>query len=446
MSTVLLKNARLVNEGKVISSDVLIRNDRFEKIAPRVNVPHEKFEEINCDGKLLLPGVIDVHLHFREPGLTQKGDLESESKAALAGGITSFMEMPNTLPSATSPETVEEKFSLARRKAYGNYSFYIGATSQNLEELKKADPSTLAGIKIFMGSSTGNMLVDDPAVLEKIFAECESLIAIHAEEEKIIRENYRRVLEKYSGNLPPQAHPEIRNTRACLEASSKAVRWAQKYGTRLHILHLTTRDEISLFSAKEKPGRKNITTEACVHHLLFDKKDYHQLGNKIKCNPAIKEEHHKQALFQGLLDGHIDLISSDHAPHLAGEKNRPYAEAPAGIPMVQHTLPLMLEFHREKKIPLETIVEKMCHNPALCYNIPDRGFLREGYKADCLLVDMDQPHSVQSNDLLYKCGWSPVSGKILHAQITHTILNGDIAYRQGKFHGGHGERLKFDRQ
>ncbi|MEX0968614.1 MAG: dihydroorotase [Bacteroidia bacterium] len=445
MGSTLIRNARIVNEGKTQQGDLLIRDGRIEKIADSITAPSHQHKIVEAEGLCLLPGVIDNHVHFREPGVTRKANIYSESRAAVAGGVTSFMEMPNTVPNAVTLSLLEEKFALAQQKAFANYSFYLGATNDNLEEIKKADPGQICGIKVFMGSSTGNMLVDDEQTLGKIFSESPMLIATHCETEEIILRNLEQAKKRYGADIPFSAHPEIRSVEACLLSSQKAVELARKNSARLHILHLTTAEEISLFTNKIPLADKKITTEVCVHFLWFDASNYNEMGSKLKCNPAIKEARHREALMAALLENKIDIVCSDHAPHLPDEKNRPYLEAPAGIPLVQHTLPAMLEFVHQKKITLEQVVEKMCHAPAMVYQVAERGFIREGYFADLTLVDPEKPTLVEAKNIYYKCGWSPFEGEIFHGQVLKTWVNGKPVWENGTWGETAGQRLQFNR-
>lgn len=444
MSTFIIRNAQVVNEGRTSAADVLVKDGLIERIAPAIEV-EEVVKEVNAVGRYLLPGVIDVHVHFRQPGLTEKATIATESRAAVAGGVTSIMEMPNTKPLTVTLERLEEKFELAKGHSATNYSFYLGATNDNLEELKRADSSRMAGIKVFMGSSTGNMLVDDEQMLERIFGECDNLIATHCEVEDIIQQNLKQAKERWGDEVPFTAHPEIRSVEACYKSAEQAVALARKAGARLHILHLTTEEEIPLFEAGPA-GDKLITTEVCPHFLYFSKDDYEEMEGLIKCNPAIKEAWHGQALLQALKDGRIDLVSSDHAPHLLHEKEQPYLSCPSGIPLVQHTLQALLEYVAEGELTIEQVVEKMCHNPALAYGIKDRGFVREGCAADLVLVDLKQPDEVTRENIYYKCGWSPFLGRTFSSSILRTWVNGHLAFENGHFwETDCGERLEFQR-
>ncbi len=453
MKDIVIKDAKVVNEGKILKdTSLLIRNGYIEKIF-RDEVPANvlaQAEVIDAAGKLLLPGIIDDQVHFREPGLTHKADLFTESRAAVAGGVTSFMEMPNTVPQATTQEILEQKYSRAAEVSLANYSFYIGATNDNLEELLKTDPSKVCGIKVFMGSSTGNMLVDNPETLSNIFSKSKMLIAAHCEDEQIIQANIALAKEKYSEDVPVSEHPKIRNATACFNSSSKAVELAKRYGTRLHVLHLSTAGEIALFEAGSVKN-KLITNEVCVHHLWFCDNDYEKLGNKIKWNPAIKSANDRQGLIKALNDNKIDIIATDHAPHTSEEKQRSYFQAPSGGPLVQHSLIAMLELSRKGTISIEKIVEKMCHAPADLFGIEKRGYIRKGYKADLVLVDTGR-WTVSKENILSKCGWSPFEGESFYYFINQTFVNGKLVYEnndpncRGIFHEGPlGERLTFNR-
>ncbi len=440
--TYLIKNAWLINEGAERITDVLIKNGRIEKIDPSQRAPSEQHETINAAGQYLFPGIIDNHVHFREPGLTSKGDLLTESQAALAGGITSTMEMPNTNPPVTDLERLQEKFDLASQKCLTNYSFYLGASNDNLETLKRANDLDICGVKVFMGSSTGNMLVDDKKMLEKILSNVKNLVAVHAEDEQVIKDNLYTIKRIYGEDPPIEAHPKIRDERACYDASNQIINLARKYRSRLHILHVTTQEELGLFDTAPLE-EKYITAEACVHHLYFDNRDYEKFGNKIKCFPSIKEPRHKKGLLQGLKEGKLDMIASDHAPHLLNEKDTNYLNAPGGIPMIQHTLPIMLKFYHQGLVSLPFIAAKMAHNPALAYGIKDRGFLREGYYGDCTLVDPASSYAVHKDNIHYKCNWSPFEGSELPAKVTHTFVNGNLVYENNQFGKQSGMQLSF---
>ncbi|MBI5372578.1 MAG: dihydroorotase [Sphingobacteriales bacterium] len=447
MQNYLIRNIQIVNEGSIRTADILLANGRIERIAPQIGSVKENYTEINGEGKFLLPGCIDDQVHFREPGLTHKATIGSEAKAAVAGGVTSFMEMPNTIPNALTQDLLEEKYQIAARSSLTNYSFYMGTSNNNTEEVLRTNEKKkdICGVKIFMGASTGNMLVDNPNTLDRVFAESELLIATHCEDETIIKRNRERV--SGSGReLVPADHPLIRDEEACYASSLYAIQIAKKYGTRLHILHISTEKELSLFTNLFPLKDKRITSEVCVHHLHFTSADYATLGNRIKCNPAIKAPHNKEALWKALLDDRLDIIATDHAPHLLEEKEMPYEKAHAGLPLVQHPLLLMLHYHRQGKISLEKIVEKMSHAVADCFQVAQRGYIREGYYADLVIADLEQPYTVTRENLLYKCGWSPLEGFRFPATITHTFINGRLVYGNGVWDESQwGERLRFDR-
>lgn len=446
MGNILIKDTQIVNEGKIIPTDLYIKDGKIEKIASSISNIKEDHTEINAYEKYLFPGIIDDQVHFREPGLTHKADIYHESRAAVAGGTTSFMEMPNTSPPALTQQLLEEKYVLGAKNSLANYSFFMGVSNDNHEEVLKTDPKTVCGIKIFMGSSTGNMLVDKENTLKKIFSQSPLLIATHCEDEQTILQNLEKFKKKYGENIPIECHPEIRNEEACYKSSSFAVSLAKKYNTRLHILHISTDKELELFNNTIPLEEKKITSEVCVHHLWFDSFDYDLLGNKIKCNPAIKTFRDKNALLEGLLQDKLDIIATDHAPHALYEKEKPYLHAPAGIPLVQHSLNIMLTFYHQKKITLEKIVEKMCHAPAICFNIEKRGFIREGYWADLSLVDTNVEWNVTKNNIFYKCKWSPFELTQFKGRVTHTFVNGHLAYKDGVFDNTQsGQRLSFDR-
>lgn len=441
---ILLKNATIVNENQIFESDLLIENDLISKIEK--NISEENVDQIiNASGKYLLPGIIDDQVHFREPGLTWKGDIESESRAAIAGGITSFMEQPNTVPNAVTQELLEEKYQIAAEKSFANYSFLMGGTNDNLEEVLKTNARNVAGIKLFLGSSTGNMLVDNPETLEKIFSSTKMLIAVHCEDEATIRKNTESFKEQYGEEIPVTAHHLIRSEEACYISSSKAIELAKKTGARLHIFHLSTAKEMELFRNDIPLKDKKITAEVCVHHLTFTNEDYETKKNFIKWNPAVKTQKDKDGLWEALLDDRIDVIATDHAPHTLEEKSQNYLKAPSGGPLVQHALNVMLENFKNDKISLEKIVEKMCHNPAILFQIEKRGFIKEGFKADLVLVDLNEKYTVAKENILYKCGWSPFEGTEFHSKITHTFVNGFLAFENGKVsEEKYGERLLFD--
>lgn len=447
MQKYLIKNINCVNEGSINVVDVLISNERIEKIAPRIPTASGSYIEIDGEGKFLFPGAIDDQVHFREPGLTHKEKIYSGSKAAVAGGVTSFMEMPNTVPPALTHQLLEEKYNIAANSSLANYSFFMGVSNNNTEEVLHTNKrkNDVCGIKIFMGSSTGNLLVDNYITLDKIFSESELLIATHCEEESMIKENLERI-KKEKADLQPSDHPLIRDEEVCFESSFKAVQLAKKYGTRLHILHISTERELQLFTNMLPLKDKRITAEVCVHHLHFTADDYAQYGNLIKCNPAIKASHNKEALWAALLDDRLDVIATDHAPHTWEEKNEPYEKAHAGIPLVQHSVLLMLQYFKAGKISLEKIVEKMSHAVAECFEIKDRGYIREGYYADLVIVDTNAQTTVSKNNILSGCGWSPFEGHTFPAAITHTFVNGNLVYGDGVWNESvGGKRLEFDR-
>jgi len=444
MQKYLIKNIEIVNEGKIMNADVLISGERIEKIGPQLN-PKENLVEINGEGKHLLPGAIDDQVHFREPGLTHKANIYTESKAAVAGGVTSFMEMPNTVPNALTLELLEDKYLTASQTSLANYSFFMGVSNTNAAEVLKVNKhkADICGVKIFMGASTGNMLVDNYNTLEKIFSESELLIATHCEDEKIIRQNYERLkLEK--GILSASDHPLIRDDNACYESSLAAIQIAKKFNTRLHILHISTEKEIQLFGNMLPLKDKRITAEVCVHHLHFTADDYERLGYKIKCNPAIKALNNKEALWKALLDDRLDVIATDHAPHLLSEKEGDYEHAHAGLPLVQHPVLLMLHYHKLGKISLEKIVEKMSHAVADCFHIKERGYIREGYFADLVVADLQTSTTVCKENILYKCGWSPLEGFTFPASIEKTFVNGRMVYGNGVWDESmKGQRMRF---
>lgn len=444
MSTILIQNARLINEGTIRETDVYCKDGFIEQIGSGLTKPADTV--IDAKGNYLLPGVIDDQVHFREPGLTHKATIQSEARAAVAGGVTSFMEMPNTVPNVLTQELLAQKYDIAARTSLANYSFFMGGSNDNISEVLKTDPETVCGIKIFMGSSTGNMLVDNVTVLEEVFRQSPMLIATHCEDEATIRANTARYKELYGDDVTARIHPLVRNEEACLKSSSLAVELAKKHNTRLHILHISTADELSLFTNAVPLKEKRITAEVCVHHLWFDADDYDRLGNLIKCNPAIKAPHHKPQLWQALLDDRLDIIATDHAPHTWAEKQQPYWQAPSGLPLVQHPLLIMLEAVQQGKITLEKVVEKMCHAPADCFQIDRRGYVREGYWADLVLVDPGRKTAVAKGNIQYQCGWSPLEGTVFGAAVTHTIVSGHLAYADGQFKETvSGKRLRFAR-
>jgi len=447
MSTTLITHATIVNEGKQVLADLIILNERIDKILPAGSeIPFTPDTTLDASGSFLLPGVIDDQVHFREPGMTHKGDIYHESRAAVAGGVTSYMEMPNTSPQTTTQKLLEEKYELASAASLANYSFYMGATNDNLAELLKTDPASVCGIKIFMGSSTGNMLVDNPDTLTSIFSQSPMLIAVHCEDESIILNNIMKARERFGEDVPVYLHPVIRSEKACFQSTHLAVSLAEQYNTRLHILHLSTAREMSLLKSGIPLAEKRITAEVCVHHLLFDDKDYFTRGNLIKWNPAIKSAADKDALLHALIEGKIDVVATDHAPHTMEEKQNTYFKAPSGGPLVQHSLAAMLEFYTRGLLSLEMIVEKMCHAPATIFKVSERGFVREGYFADLVLVKPDEPWTVSTNNLHYKCQWSPLIGLHFSNRVTHTFVNGHLAYNEGTFNGKlKGRRLTFSR-
>jgi len=440
----LLKNAQVINEGSIIKTDVLIQGDRIAKIATEIN--DAEAEVINLNGKFLMPGVVDDQVHFREPGLTHKGRIYTEARAAVAGGITSFMEMPNTKPQALTQELLEDKYQIGAKDSLANYSFFMGASNENLDEVLKTDPKHVAGVKIFMGSSTGNMLVDDKEVLNSIFSKCDMLIAVHCEDEGTIRKNSAQMKAEYGEDLPIRFHPIIRNEEACYKSSSMAVELAKKHDTRLHILHISTAKETSLFRNDIPLKEKRITAEACIHHLWFDESSYDDKGTYIKWNPAVKSASDRAGVWEALLDDRIDIIATDHAPHTMEEKENTYFKAPSGGPLVQHALVAMLEFYHQGKVSLEWIVNKMCHAPADCFQLKERGFIREGYYADLVVLDTDKSWTVAKDNILYDCGWSPFEGTEFKSSISKTFVNGNLVYDNGTFdESTRGMRLEFDR-
>lgn len=448
MKKLLIKNARIVNEGTITEGDVFIENGIIVEIANSISAKSPDLTMIDAEGNYLIPGIIDDQVHFREPGLTHKETIETGSRAAVAGGITSFIEMPNTNPQTTTIEKLQEKFDLAKNSSYANYSFMFGGTNDNLEEILKVDPKTTAALKLFLGSSTGNMLVDNPKVLEEIFLKSPLMIAVHCEDEDTIQKNLAEYVEKYGDDIPMEFHSKIRSEEACYISSSKAVALAKKTGARLHVFHVSTAKELKLFDNKLALKDKKITAEVCVHHLWFNDSDYSKKGTFIKWNPAIKTQKDQDALLKGLLEGRIDVIATDHAPHTKEEKKNVYTKAPSGGPLVQHALPAMLQMHHQEKISLEQIVEKMCHNPAILFQIEKRGFIREGYKADLVLIDLNAPWAVQPSNTVYKCGWSPFDGVTFKSRVTHTFVNGQLVYKNFKFmpFTQVAEQLTFDRK
>ena len=446
MRTVLIKNAQIVNEGTITSGDVLIEADRIAEIAPSISVKNADTKVIDADGFYLIPGMIDDQVHFREPGLTHKATIKTESRAAVAGGITSFIEMPNTVPQATTIDLLEEKFAIAAKDAHANYSFMFGGTNDNLSEILKVDKTKVAGLKLFLGSSTGNMLVDNPKVLEEIFSKTDLLISTHCEDEATIRKNLEQAIAIYGDDIPMEKHPEIRSEQACYISSSQAIALAKKTGARLHVFHLSTAKETKLFDKKKPLKDKKITAEVCVHHLWFTSEDYASKGSKIKWNPAVKTKKDREGLWKALNEGRIDVIATDHAPHTLEEKDNVYTKAPSGGPLVQHALEALFEMHRKGYITVEKLVEKVAHNPAILFEIKDRGYIREGYKADLVLINPNAPWTVTKENIAYKCGWSPFEGTTFRARVTHTFVNGHLAYENGKIaKATKGERLTFNR-
>lgn len=452
MQNYLIKNVSVVNENEIRNSDVYIKNGRIERIDPVISTSSPSragtnVNEIDGTGQYLFPGIIDDQVHFREPGLTHKASIYTEAKAAVAGGVTSFMEMPNTIPNALTQELLEEKYKIAAASSLANFSFYMGVSNDNAEQALRTNEKKdrVAGIKIFMGSSTGNMLVDSPSTLEKIFGGSELLIATHCEDERIIKANLEKI-KKEKKELVPSDHPIVRNDEACYQSSLFAIQLAKKHNTRLHILHISTAKELNLFSNMIPLRDKMITSEVCVHHLHFTADDYERLGNRIKCNPAIKAKENKEALWKALLDDRLDVIATDHAPHTIEEKNGPYEKAHAGLPLVQHSLLLMLHYHELGMIGLEKIAEKMCHAVADCFQVKERGYIREGYHADLVMVDLSKTSLIEKSNLHYKCGWSPLEGLQIPAYVSHTFVNGHLAYEHGRFNEERkGERLIFER-
>jgi dihydroorotase len=445
MQKYLIKNVRVVNDGRITATDLLIKNGRIERIDPSIDA---SATEIDGEGKYLFPGCIDDQVHFREPGLTHKATIATEAKAAVAGGVTSFMEMPNTVPNALTQELLEDKYAIAARTSLANYSFFMGTGNDNADEVLRTNEKKkdVCGVKIFMGSSTGNMLVDNPNTLDRIFRNSEVLIATHCEDEKIIRENLERV-KKTGRVLTAADHPVIRDEEACYESSLYAIQIAKKYNTRLHILHISTEKELQLFTNMFPLKDKRITAEVCVHHLHFTSDDYAQLGNRIKCNPAIKAPHNREALWKALLDDRLDVIATDHAPHTIEEKSGPYEKAHAGLPLVQHSLSLMLYYHQQGRISLEKIAEKMSHAVADCFQIKERGYIREGYHADLVLVDLNKPVKVTPDKILYKCGWSPLENFVFPASISKVFVSGNMVWDEGAWNEAQmGQRLVFDRE
>tara|TARA_B100000809_G_C15126054_1_gene526263 strand:- start:1872 stop:3218 length:1347 start_codon:yes stop_codon:yes gene_type:complete len=443
---ILIKNAKIVNEGTITEGDILIEGDYIKEVSDSISAKSSEVIVIDVEGNYVFPGVIDDQVHFREPGLTHKADIASESRAAVAGGITSFIEMPNTNPQTTTVEKLEEKFDIASKTSHANYSFMFGGTNDNLHEILKVDPKTVAGLKLFLGSSTGNMLVDDPEILEKIFSSTDMVISVHCEDEATIRKNLKEHIDKYGEDIPMSKHPIIRSEEACYLSSSKAIELAKKTGARLHVFHLSTGKETKLFSNKIPLKDKKITAEVCIHHLWFSDEDYNKKGTHIKWNPAVKTAKDRDELWKALLDDRIDVIASDHAPHTLEEKNNVYTKAPSGGPLVQHALVAMIEMFHKDKIALPKIAEKMAHNPAILFQVEKRGYIKEGYFADLVIVDINNPWTVNKDNILYKCGWSPFEGTTFRSRITHTFLNGTLVYNNFKvLDVKAGRRLTFNR-
>jgi dihydroorotase len=446
LKTTLIKNAHIVNEGVILKGDLLIEGEFIKEIGSSISAKSADVHVIDAEGKYILPGVIDDQVHFREPGLTQKATIETESRAAIAGGITSFIEMPNTNPQTTTIEKLEEKFEIASRTSCANYSFMFGGTNDNLDEILKVNPHQVAGLKLFLGSSTGNMLVDNPKVLEEIFSKTNLLISVHCEDEGTIKKNLEAHIEKFGDDIPIKYHPIIRSEEACYLSSSKAIELAKKTGARLHVFHLSTGKETSLFDNKIPLKDKKITAEVCVHHLWFSDEDYDEKGTLIKWNPAVKTAVDREKLWEALLDDRIDVIATDHAPHTIKEKDNVYTKAPSGGPLVQHALPALLEMYHREKISIEKVVEKMCHNPAILFQIERRGYIKPGYFADLVMVDLNNPWTVKKDNILYKCGWSPFEGTTFKSRITHTFVNGSLVYHNSKFYNlNAAKRLTFNR-
>jgi dihydroorotase len=443
MKSILITGANIVNEGCITQKDLLIRDGRIAKIAS--DLRHETADKtINATGKYLFPGVIDDQVHFREPGLTHKGEIYTEAKAGVAGGTTTYMEMPNTSPQSVTIGLLEDKYHRAAEVSLANYSFYFGATNDNLDEILKVNPENVCGVKVFQGSSTGNMLVDNPEVLEEIFKKCKMLIAIHSENDHIIKANLEEYKKKYGEDIPVKFHPKIRSEEACYDASSRAVAMAKKYGTRLHVLHISTAKELDLFDNSVPLEEKNVTAEACIHHMWFSEEDYDAKGNLIKWNPAVKTSIDRENIFQAMLDDRIDVIATDHAPHTLEEKSQTYTKAPSGGPLIQHSLVAMLDFYHQGKITLEKIAQKMSHDVARLFRIKDRGYIREGYFADLVLVDLNSPWTVTKENILAKCGWSPFEGHTFRSKVTQTIVSGHLVFTDGEFdESKKGERLTF---
>jgi dihydroorotase len=446
MNRILIKNAKIVNEGSIFEGDVLIEDDFIVEIAESISAKSPSTKIIDAEGNYLIPGMIDDQVHFREPGLTHKGDIASESRAAVAGGITSFIEQPNTIPNAVTQDILEEKYQIAAKTSYANYSFMLGGTNDNLEEILKTNPKNVAGLKLFLGSSTGDMLVDSSAALEQIFSNTKLLIAVHSEDETTVKENLEKFKAIYGDEIPVKFHPEIRSVDACYKSTAKIVDLAKRTGARLHIFHISTAKELEFFSNNVPLAEKKITAEVCIHHLWFSDTDYETKGNLIKWNPAVKTSADREALWKALLDGRIDVIATDHAPHTLEEKKQNYLKAPSGGPLVQHALVALFEAYHQGKISIEKIVEKTAHNPAILFQIEKRGFIKVGYCADLVIVNVGSPWTVKRENILYKCGWSPFEGFTFKSRITHTLVNGHLVYSNLKVKDIRvGKRLEFDR-
>lgn len=440
----LIKNGNIINEGKIEQKDILIENSIITKID--TNISDAQATVIDASGKYVIPGIIDDQVHFREPGLTHKASIYSESKAAVAGGVTSFMEQPNTNPAALTQDLLEQKYQIAAQTSLANYTFFMGTSNENYDEVMRTNPRNVGALKIFMGSSTGNMLVDDEHILNRIFANTPLVVVTHCEDEQTIKNNVAYYKEKLGNNIPMNYHPIIRNDEACYISSELAINIAKKHNTRLHIFHISTAKEISLFDNTQPLKDKKITSEVCVHHLYFDERDYIKYGSQIKCNPAVKYKQDKDALLQALLDDKLDVVATDHAPHTWQEKQQSYFSAPSGVPLVQHSINVMLEFYHQKKISLEKIIEKMCHAPAICFQVEKRGFLKEGFYADIAILDINEAWKVSKENILYKCNWSPFEEHIFTGKVTHTFVNGHLTYNNGIFdESKKGERLLFNR-
>lgn len=446
MKTVLIKNAKIVNEGTIFEGDVLIENEFIIEIGENISPKSSDCKIFDAEGNYLIPGVIDDQVHFREPGLTHKGDIASESRAAVAGGITSFIEQPNTVPNAITQELLEQKYQIASQSSYANYSFMMGGTNHNLEEILKTNPKNVAGLKLFLGSSTGDMLVDSSEALEEIFSNTKLLIAVHSEDETTVKNNLEKFRAQYGDDIPVKFHPEIRSVEACYKSTVKIIELAKRTGARLHVFHISTAKELDLFTNKIPLEEKQITAEVCIHHLWFSDEDYETKGNYIKWNPAVKSANDRKALWQALLDDRIDVIATDHAPHTIEEKNQVYTKAPSGGPLVQHALVAMFEAYHQEKISIEKIVEKMCHNPAKIFKIDRRGFIKEGYYGDLAIVNASMPWRVNKDNILYKCGWSPFEDYTFRSRVTHTFVNGELVFHNFKTKEiKAGKRLEFNR-